>query len=182
MYNEHGHFFALNALPPEGREVTITDQSVWLTPLAAFHMACTVRRPLAATVHMLPAANGYLVRGALTGEVLLPCSRCAEDAVTAINACFEEFEETPALDAAGNPLPGEESRIVFHNNAPLLDLAALCWEEFVLALPPAPLCAPACRGVCLDCGVNLNTALCSCARDETDPRLAPLRALSLKSR
>ena len=60
------------------------------------------------------------------------------------------------------------------------DLAGLLWEEFVLALPVRPLCKPDCKGLCPDCGKNLNEGSCSCVRDEGDPRLAALRGLKVK--
>ena len=59
-------------------------------------------------------------------------------------------------------------------------LAALAWEEFLLALPMKPLCDPACKGLCPQCGVNRNTATCSCGTDAADPRMAPLRGLKVK--
>ena len=59
----------------------------------------------------------------------------------------------------------------------LLDLAAVCWEEFVLALPPTPLCQEGCKGLCARCGANLNAGPCGCPPEEGDPRLAVLRGL-----
>ena len=50
-------------------------------------------------------------------------------------------------------------------------------EQFYLALPMKPLCRESCRGLCPECGTNLNTGTCSCVREWTDPRLDGLRAL-----
>ena len=44
--------------------------------------------------------GGWLVRGTLEGEAVQPCSRCAEDAVAAISARFEEFESIPGMGSA----------------------------------------------------------------------------------
>ena len=66
------------------------------------------------------------------------------------------------------------------DGAPEINLAGLLWEEFVLALPVRPLCKPDCKGLCPDCGKNLNEGSCSCVRDEGDPRLAALRGLKVK--
>ena len=54
------------------------------------------------------------------------------------------------------------------------------WEEFSLALPVKPLCRPDCRGLCPECGKNLNEGACGCSRDSGDPRLAALRQLKVK--
>lgn len=178
---------SLHDLPPGGKEFSLDDQAVWQQPLQEFEMECRISKPLRAHLTILPADGGWLVRGTLAGEVVLPCNRCAEDAVAELTAAFEEFEELPEKEE-GIPVSGgagpdaaqpSESRIFYERNAPMLDLASICWEEFVLALPVNPLCGPDCKGLCPQCGANLNVAPCSCSRDEGDPRLAVLRGLRL---
>ncbi|SDF71013.1 YceD family protein [Desulfovibrio legallii] len=171
-------------LPPEGKEFVLDDPTVWQEPLKEFHMDCRVRKPLRATVSVTPVEDGWLVRGSLEGEVVLPCSRCAEDAVIPVAARFEEFEsrpEEPEPEAAGRHGAQEAApvgeRLIFERGAPLLDLAAVCWEEFVLALPSTPLCREDCKGLCARCGANLNAGPCACPPEEGDPRLAVLRGL-----
>ena len=44
-----------------------------------------------------------------------------------------------------------------------IDLGELMHEQFVLALPMKPLCAEACKGLCVHCGTNLNKGTCDCA-------------------
>jgi uncharacterized protein len=59
----------------------------------------------------------------------------------------------------------------------LLDLIDLLREQFQLALPMKPLCTEDCRGLCPECGTNLNRVDCGCAPKWEDPRLAPLKGL-----
>jgi uncharacterized protein len=167
----------LHELPPGGARFLLADQAVWLSSIRASGMECAVSSPLEASVTVIPAESGCLARGRLAGAVVLPCNRCAEDAPVSLMADFEEFEPLPA-DARGN---GEESRIILRDGVFLLDLEALCREEFLLALPLAPLCRPDCKGICPACGTNLNNGVCSCARGEADPRLAALRGLKICS-
>ena len=58
-----------------------------------------------------------------------------------------------------------------------LDVIELLREQFQLALPMKPLCAEACRGLCPECGANLNRTECGCTPQWEDPRLAPLKGL-----
>lgn len=134
---------SLHDLPPGGKEFSLDDQAVWQEPLREFGMQCRISKPLSARLTILPTDGGWLVRGTLTGEVALPCNRCAEDAVVGLNAAFEEFEELPEAEE-GSPLSGAagadaaqppESRVFYERNTPMLDLANICWEEFMLALP-----------------------------------------------
>jgi uncharacterized protein len=60
-----------------------------------------------------------------------------------------------------------------------MNLAALAWEEFSLAMPMKPLCEAECKGLCPSCDVYKNTANCSCETDTLDPRMAPLRGLKV---
>jgi uncharacterized protein len=56
-----------------------------------------------------------------------------------------------------------------------LDLAETVREAISLAEPIAPLCRPDCRGLCLECGTDLNLwPDHHHHRDDIDPRLAAL--------
>ena len=44
----------------------------------------------------------------------------------------------------------------------IIDLEPVVREQFVLAIPYAPLCKEACKGLCSQCGADLNVAACSC--------------------
>lgn len=165
----------LGALPPEGLELHLEDQTLWTEPLAEFGMDCRITKPLQADISIQPLEDGYLIRGTLSGDVAVPCNRCAEAMPVHLEERFEDFEDTPSDDAI---LDGE-NRIVEEKGVLYLDIAAIVWEQFVLALPPNPLCRPDCKGLCPDCGANLNEGMCACTRDEGDPRLAVLRGLKI---
>ena len=57
-----------------------------------------------------------------------------------------------------------------------LDLAQLAREDIILALPSKLLCKEDCKGLCPQCGANLNDAPCQCKK-EIDPRLEALLSL-----
>jgi uncharacterized protein len=59
----------------------------------------------------------------------------------------------------------------------MLDIIELLREQFQLALPMKPLCTEDCRGLCPECGANLNHASCGCVPKWEDPRLAALKGL-----
>jgi uncharacterized protein len=67
------------------------------------------------------------------------------------------------------------STAYFHDNA--IDLEDLMREQFLLALPMKPLCSDACKGLCPQCGANLNTNPCNCNPSWVDPRLKVLSDL-----
>ena len=67
---------------------------------------------------------------------------------------------------------------VFPFDGEKIDLEPLFREQFVLAIPFAPLCREDCKGLCPQCGTDLNSGTCSCEKP-TDPRLAALKGLKL---
>jgi uncharacterized protein len=50
-------------------------------------------------------------------------------------------------------------------------------EQILLDIPLRALCRPDCRGLCSQCGQDLNNGTCDCREQEGDPRLAVLRDL-----
>ena len=171
----------LNSLPSGGLSLTVDDPAVWDDPVREFKLGCLVRQPLKADVFLLSQEDGCFVRGHLTGEVSLPCDRCAEDAIVELDVHFETFEPIPGAAAEDEEEDAEldESVMRMGESGPEINVAVLLWEEFSLALPIHPLCRAQCAGLCPSCGKNLNEGPCNCAKDEGDPRLATLRGLTL---
>jgi uncharacterized protein len=85
-----------------------------------------------------------------------------------------------AADDDEGPEITDEDLDLFPFDGERIDLEPLFREQFVLAIPYAPLCMENCKGLCQHCGTNLNTGSCSCA-PPIDPRLAPLKGLKIPS-
>ena len=180
-------YISLNDIPPQGMAITVDDAEVWAKPLQEFGMDCRVTEPLRASLTLLPMQGGVLVRGNLQGAVVQPCDRCAEDAPAVIAHTIETFESLHHAEDALSEDEEDESvvtepsdHIRLDKNVPMLDLASLCWEEFMLALPLRPLCSAQCKGLCAQCGANLNQNPCACTQETGDPRLAALRTIKVK--
>jgi len=56
-----------------------------------------------------------------------------------------------------------------------IDLDDVVEKAFVGMLPISYLCSEDCKGLCPDCGCNLNRETCSCDTGNIDPRLAVLK-------
>ena len=86
----------LSEISPSGKDMTLDDPAIWQGPLAEFRMDCRIIDPLKAELGIMPLEGGYLVRGSITGTVVLSCNRCAEDVTVTVDSHFENFEETAA--------------------------------------------------------------------------------------
>jgi uncharacterized protein len=116
--------------------------------------------------------------GTVVTELELPCSRCLEPFRLPVAAPFD-LRYLPASTASSEPereVGDEDLETSFYEND-AIDLNELLREQFYLALPMKPLCQEDCRGLCPQCGTNLNTGTCDCAPAWEDPRLAPLKGL-----
>ena len=56
--------------------------------------------------------------------------------------------------------PGDMD-IVFYDGEHI-DLVAPVLEQIHLGLPAYPHCSPECKGLCAQCGANLNNGVCTC--------------------
>ncbi|MDR1126449.1 MAG: DUF177 domain-containing protein [Deltaproteobacteria bacterium] len=183
MGNMYDSWSPLQAVLNTGPHYVLDNQAIWQGPIDEFGIPCRIAAPLRAEFDIFPQEDGLLVRGSVTGQVAMPCNRCAEEAVYDLAQRFDNFEPLPSLDENGEPATDpdvDEYFIRFSRNGELeVNLAALAWEEFAQALPPRPLCREECAGLCPSCGTNLNEGACACEKKIHDPRLAKLRGLKI---
>ena len=99
---------------------------------------------------------------------MLECVRCLEPFSLPITM---ELEETFGLPGAS-----QMQGVTFVVGADgWLDLTPLLREQAWIAIPMKPLCRPDCKGLCPQCGANLNRDSCTCESVKIDPRLASLK-------
>ena len=106
----------------------------------------------------------------------LPCSRCLEPYSLPVDQTFD-LRYHPQSDAsaeAETEVEDEDLETSFYRDEQI-DLNDLLREQFYLVLPMKPLCREDCKGLCPECGTNLNTGTCDCAPAWEDPRLAGLK-------
>ena len=119
--------------------------------------------------------------GTVRTELELACSRCLEPFRLPVDATFDQrYLPQPEPSADDETEVAEEDLETSFYRDEQIDLKELLREQFYLALPMKPLCRDECRGLCPQCGTNLNAGQCDCAPAWEDPRLAPLK--QLKSR
>jgi uncharacterized protein len=118
----------------------------------------------------------YRVVGTLVSALEVTCSRCLEPFTIPIDAAFDLWYVPQALNRGeGEREIVEDDLATAYFEDDAIDLRQLMREQFVLALPMKPLCSETCKGLCPQCGINLNQVTCMCARRWEDPRLSGLR-------
>jgi uncharacterized protein len=121
------------------------------------------------------------VKGRVQTVLELDCSRCLEAFAVPVDADVDLLY-VPASANAGpeeQEIEDDDLDTAYYREG-AIDLADMVREQLYLALPMKPLCQEACRGLCPECGTNLNSGACDCTHAWEDPRLAPLKALARK--
>jgi len=120
----------------------------------------------------------FRLAGTAKAELELVCSRCVEPYRLVVDAPFD-LRYLPASTAsteAEREVEDEDLETSYYRDD-RIDVNELLREQFYLALPMKPLCRDDCRGLCPQCGTNLNASTCACAPASEDPRLAILKDL-----
>lgn len=112
--------------------------------------------------------QGLLVEGEFTGSTQLECVRCLSEYSQSLRW---EFTELYAFTRDNIT----ESGLLVPENAHI-DLQPLVRDFALLEIPIKPLCSPDCKGLCPECGQNLNEKDCG-HRPEIDSPFSALKDL-----
>ena len=125
----------------------------------------------------------YRLNGRVAGDIELTCSRCLDPFTLPVTTDFDlrYVPHTENLGEGEREVEEDDLATAFYADEQI-DLEQLIMEQLHLAMPMKPLCSDTCKGLCPQCGTNLNTGSCGCDPKWEDPRLAPLKALARAER
>ncbi|MCI1982997.1 MAG: DUF177 domain-containing protein [Oscillospiraceae bacterium] len=129
-----------------------------------------------------PFVSPVKVKGAVSGkegfarlkirssfDFSIPCDRCAAQ----IDRHYEYAFSHILVPSSENK--GDDRYIEVRDQQ--LNVDELVREDILLELPTRFLCREDCKGVCPECGKNLNDGPCGCSAQKIDPRLEVLKNL-----
>lgn len=166
----------ISDIPADGREFSFSDPAMWRGPAKEYNVDVDFSEDIGATFTVMLVERGCTVFGSFHAEVTAPCGRCTEPARLSLSRDFQINEDLDADEEAEEKLLREEDGKIE------LDAGTILWEQFVLALPGKVLCDDECKGLCPQCGADLNKESCSCVSEEGDPRMAALRGLKVSDK
>lgn len=116
------------------------------------------------------------LRGKLSTGLELQCARCLDAVKQDVNREFELLYRPLGADAGRDELSvtDAEAEIGYYQGEGL-QLEDVLREQILLAIPLKVTCRPDCKGLCPQCGKNLNQEQCSCSKEVEDPRWAALK-------
>jgi uncharacterized protein len=121
-----------------------------------------LKEPLTAELEAREVGEGVLVRGEIATRLVAECRRCLKpvplDVRDRVDLLFEPLEGEEAADLEGEvyalPERGDQ-----------LDLSEALREQVLTLIPEFVVCAESCKGLCPQCGTDLNREACGCTRE-----------------
>jgi uncharacterized protein len=119
--------------------------------------------------------------GEFSTRLEFACARCLEPVVEDVSRSFDLLYRPLGVDAGKEEISvtAAEAEIGYYQGEGLLLEDALR-EQVLLAIPLKAVCREDCKGLCPQCGANLNTEPCSCEQSFRDPRWSALGELRNK--
>ncbi len=118
------------------------------------------------------------VRGEVTGTIETECDRCLETAWFSITSSFDLYylpaETAPASEEVR--IDEGEAEIAFYEGEGV-ELEDVLRDHILLTLPMQKICSETCKGICPQCGQNLNKGTCDCRLELVDERWSALKNL-----
>ena len=155
--------------------------------------------PLAVSAHLRRVSGGVLLNAKFTEHVETVCKRCLAETTLSLPVAFtinlvpkslargedvldeselEEKDRQQGAESGGSFALDKTDEEVFDGK--VIDLEPIVREQLLLALPMNAVCREDCKGLCGQCGQNLNEKQCDCQEQRVDPRFAALKGLKLQ--
>ncbi len=142
-----------------------------------------VTHPVHARLDLRPAGEAIMIDGTLATRATVICQRCLEPftldirAQVHVSAVPETAATAQDRTDAEVELLADEMDVITHSGD-IVDLQDEVAQQVIMALPFSPLCKKTCKGLCHQCGANLNETACHCDPDDAKSPFAVLKSLS----
>ena len=142
---------------------------------------CSFVEPVRTTVSAIWEYDHVRASGVVESAVKLSCSRCLAEYQLPLSSTFTifytksaggEFDEEVELsdqDLISVSYTGEE-----------IDLDFEIAEQVMMEVPFKPLCSESCRGLCPECGTDLNAGECGCDRGGINLQMSALKKIRIE--
>lgn len=122
--------------------------------------------PLSWRVDIVNTGGAMLVTGTVEGTGRTVCARCLEPFDVSVIGDIEGYFLLHEDDRPEDDMEEDEFSVLGPEKT--IDLIPLIEAAILVDLPLVPLCADDCKGLCPDCGTNLNTGTCTCGEKRAE--------------
>ncbi len=171
----------LPAVPKDGSAYEDECRIEEKTPISYWGQLYEFLSPLSVKIRAYRTEANLCADVTVSGKVGTPCARCLEPAETDFSGTLKYLfslsadAEPQTTDEKQSSADGDEDVIFLDSWEDEIDLSSQIWEVMLTSLPAVVLCREDCKGLCPECGVNLNTETCSCKKTAGDARFEVLK-------
>ncbi len=130
----------------------------------------TASTPLKAVLNIKPTGGGsFQISGRVQTALQLECSRCLKGFPYALDTSLSiDVSPVSAMDhSPEHELTGGELETEFYRGDEIEPLDFVK-EQVLISIPMVPVHSPDCKGLCPQCGADLNAGDCGCKRGRPD--------------
>jgi uncharacterized protein len=147
------------------------DESVEKFPLLAsmqYDKSCSITGNVNGNLIATREYDNIRVVGRVSVPLLLTCSRCLADYESFVDNSFTIFfmkEAGTTIVAEDEIELGEMDLLSSTYSGDEIDMIHEIEEQVAMEIPVKPLCSDNCKGLCHECGTDLNTSCCTCNKE-----------------
>ena len=143
----------------------------------------SVKVDIAVSGTLTRVGEDVYLKGKVMTDVVASCSRCLDTLSCPIDSDLKSHfvsSDSQCISAGEVELHASDVDIEVYENQQI-DLTQSVRDGILLAVPVICLCKEDCKGICPQCGKNLNQGLCKCSNKSfVDPRMAVLKIFKNK--
>ena len=115
--------------------------------------------------------------------LMMQCSRCIgnfkQNIVGEFSIVVRRLREGESISdyIENGEDDNEDSLIYIEHDIKSIDITQFARDAIMLSIPLKPICSENCKGLCAECGQNLNVGKCKCGKKRIDPRWKDLKGL-----
>jgi len=121
------------------------------------------------------------VKGSFSASIDICCSRCLENTKLPIGSDFAYTLVSAKTETVDDLELKPEDLEISYYYGDFIDLTPIICEQIILQIPIKALCREECKGLCQQCGTNLNISSCNCSSHAVEGRMAVLKNFVIKN-
>ena len=142
---------------------------------------CSFTQPVSAQLSAIWEYGHVRATGKVESAVRLTCSRCLAEYESQIASEFTIFyTESKGEELDEEVELSDEELISASYSGDEIVVDSEIAEQVMLEIPYKPLCSESCRGLCPQCGADLNAGECGCDRGGINLKMAALKKIKIE--
>jgi uncharacterized protein len=140
------------------------------------HEDAELKAPVTTDFVLTHKERNLRIDGMVETSIVFRCSRCMKEFCKPFTAKFDLIylpQPKWTSEGAEIELKYEDMEVGYYNGI-AFDVNVMILEQIELAMPMQYVCREDCKGLCFQCGADLNEGACSCKKEEPDVRLSVL--------